>query len=112
MPQALESLSLANLAKVLTSSREPLLCPILWLTGLDDCPRRGWLGHGRSLALACRDDTDDAKHADLIAALKPLALKGDSRLYAAMKAYRSSENLDDLWGTLDILQALPPARKV
>ena len=44
--------------------------------------------------------------------LKPLALKGDSRLYAAKKAYEASGNLDDLWGTLEILQALPPARVV
>ncbi|KAK7233646.1 mannosyl-oligosaccharide 1,2-alpha-mannosidase [Aureococcus anophagefferens] len=43
---------------------------------------------------------------------QPLALKGDSRLYAAKKAYEASGNLDDLWGTLEILQALPPARVV
>ena len=43
--------------------------------------------------------------------LKPLAMAGDSRLWAAKQAYEASLQLSDLWETLDSLGALPPLPK-
>ena len=44
--------------------------------------------------------------------LKPLAMAGDSRLYAAKKAYEKTHKIDDLFATMDMMGCLPPARKL
>lgn len=44
--------------------------------------------------------------------LKPLAMAGDSRLYAAKVAYEKTHKIDDLFATMDMMGCLPPARKL